>query len=188
MGKIWAGCLKNPEANQPSYRRMTMRRALVFFATAAAASLVAPGIFAGGGERNFKATLDGWQEVPTNSTTGSGTFRAKVNDHELSIDFELSISDLEGQVGGAHIHIGRPGTYAGFIALLCGPGLNAPQPCPQSGTITGTITAQHVVGQPDRGIEPGNIAEVIAAMRAGATFVNVHSTRFPNGEIRGAIK
>ncbi|HYV06332.1 MAG TPA: CHRD domain-containing protein [Blastocatellia bacterium] len=33
----------------------------------------------------------------------------------------------------------------------------------------------------------GEFAEVLAAMRAGTVYVNVHSTVFPGGEIRGQL-
>jgi hypothetical protein len=45
-----------------------------------------------------------------------------------------------------------------------------------------------VVGPAGQGIAPGEFAEVIAAIRAGVTYANVHSTRNAPGEIRGQIK
>ena len=38
-----------------------------------------------------------------------------------------------------------------------------------------------------QGIEPGNLAEILAAMRAGHAYANVHSTKWPGGEIRAQI-
>ena len=46
-----------------------------------------------------------------------------------------------------------------------------------------------MVGPAARGIAPGQIDELIRAIRAGATYVNVHSSpTYPGGEIRGQIK
>jgi uncharacterized protein YdeI (BOF family) len=63
------------------------------------------------------------------------------------------------------------------------------QPCPAPpATISGTITAADVTNLAnERGISAGELDELIAAIRAGATYVNVHSTRWPGGEIRSQI-
>jgi hypothetical protein len=50
------------------------------------------------------------------------------------------------------------------------------------------VTAADVIGPNGQGIAPGEFAEVLAAMREGVTYANVHSTRNPPGEIRGQIK
>lgn len=57
--------------------------------------------------------------------------------------------------------------------------------CPQSGTVTGLLTQANVVGPAGQGIAPAQFAEIVAAIRAGAAYVNVHSSTFPGGEIRG---
>jgi hypothetical protein len=48
-------------------------------------------------------------------------------------------------------------------------------------------SAADVIGPTTQGIEPGAFAELVRAMRAGVTYTNVHSTKFPAGEIRGQI-
>src|SRR5207247_7422903 len=60
--------------------------------------------------------------------------------------------------------------------------------CPQSGTVEGTITAANVIGPTGQGIAAGEFAELVRAIRGGVTYANVHSTKFPTGEIREQIK
>jgi hypothetical protein len=54
--------------------------------------------------------------------------------------------------------------------------------------VTATLTAADVVDVAAQGIAAGQLAEVITAMRRGATYVNVHSQLAPGGEIRGQIQ
>jgi hypothetical protein len=137
------------------------------------------------------AELDGFQEVPAAIlTNGSGTFRATLRDDV--VDFELSYSGLD-EVIGAHIHFGRESVNGGIIAFLCqdqGTPLGDPPegvaPCPDGDqTITGTLTAADVVGPADQGIMPGDGEAVIAAVEARAAYINVHTSAFVPGEIRG---
>jgi CHRD domain len=150
----------------------------------AAAGVSVAGADRGGGD--FDARLDGYQETPMSiSTTASGRFEADVNRSAQTIDYELSYDGLESPVLFAHIHFGQRATSGGVSAFLCGGG--GKPPCPQSGTVEGTITAADVVGPANQGIEPGAFGELVRAMRAGATYANVHTDGRPSGEIRGQI-
>lgn len=59
---------------------------------------------------------------------------------------------------------------------------------PPPATIKGTITAADVIGPAAQGIAPGELGELMQAIRAGVTCANVHSTKFPNGEIRSQLR
>ena len=54
--------------------------------------------------------------------------------------------------------------------------------------ISGTIVAADVVGPAGQGIAATEFAEVVRAIRHGATYANVHTRRSGTGEIRGNIK
>ncbi len=54
-------------------------------------------------------------------------------------------------------------------------------------TVTGTITPANVIGPAAQGIAAGQWDKIVAAMRAGVAYANVHTTNFPQGEIRGQI-
>jgi hypothetical protein len=155
------------------------------FAATAATSLMASSTSSGA--NHVTASLNGFQENPSIVTTGSGSLDLRIDDEQQVIAFELSYSGLEGgAVGAAHIHIGSRGTNGGVSAFFCG-GSTKPAPCPPSGTVTGTITPADVIGPEAQGVEPGSFAELVTAIRAGHTYANVHTARWPGGEIRGQI-
>jgi hypothetical protein len=60
--------------------------------------------------------------------------------------------------------------------------------CPQSGTVTGVLQAANVIGPAGQGIAALEFSEVLAALRAGVTYANVHSTKFLTGEIRAQLR
>jgi hypothetical protein len=148
----------------------------------------------------LQVTLSGYEEVPAVSTAASAEFRMRVLNEQSgpnitndgAIQWELYYQNLEGSITQAHIHFGQEGVNGGISVWLCGnPPLTPPagtQPCPPSpGYVRGTIRATEVVGPAAQGIEPGAYNELLRAMQAGKTYVNVHSTKFPGGEVRAQI-
>jgi hypothetical protein len=143
----------------------------------------------------IKASLIGYEEVPAVSTVASGEFRGMISDDEQSIDYELTYSGLQGTVTQAHIHVAQRHVNGSIVIWFCGtpsnPGPEGTQMCPQSGTITGTITAADVVAgsMTSQQLEAGELDEVIAAIRAGVAYANVHTSPLSmGGEIRGQIR
>jgi hypothetical protein len=134
---------------------------------------------------NVRARLKGFEEVPSVSTVASGKFRATINRSEQRVDYKLSYRGLEGPVLFAHIHLGQKGANGGVSVFLCGGG--AAPPCPQSGTVEDSFGPADVIGPADQGIAAGEFDELVRAIRAGVTYANVHSEKFPGGEIRGQI-
>lgn len=155
----------------------------------ASAQAVADSEEGGSNNRNFRAALTGYQEVPAVSTGASGTFRARIAEDEGSIDFELTYEGIEGgTVTASHIHVGQRGANGGVSAFFCGGG-GRPACTTPSGAVTGTILAENVMGPGGaQQVPPGALDELIAAIRAGVTYVNVHSTVSPGGEIRGQVR
>jgi len=145
------------------------------------------------GFKKISEILTGYEETPSAvSTTGNGTFTARISNDESRIDWTLSYADLEGAVQQSHIHFGQKAVTGPISVFLCtnlGNGPAGTQPCPAPpATISGTITAADVTNLAnDKGISAGELDELIAAIRAGATYVNVHSTKWPGGEIRSQI-
>ena len=142
----------------------------------------------------IKAALTGYQEVPAVSTVARGEFRATISRDDQFIDYELTYSGLQGTVLQSHIHVAQLSVNGSIVIWLCGtaanPGPAGTQTCPQSGTITGTITAANVVAgaTATQQLAAGELGEVIAAIRARAAYANVHTNLSPGGEIRGQIR
>jgi hypothetical protein len=162
----------------------------------ATALLVALGVPPVAHAEHIGAKLTGYEEVPAVSTVASGEFRARISNDDQSIDYELTYSGLQGTVTQGHIHVAQLSVNGSIVIWLCqtatpflDPTGHAPQ-CPQQGTVTGTITAANVIAgsMAPQQLTAGDLAEVIAAMRAGAAYANVHTDLSPGGEIRGQIR
>ena len=77
----------------------------------------------------------------------------------------------------------------GVMVFFCGGGGQPACPATTSGTISGAITAANVLAVPAQGIKAGDLAAVMRAIRAGASYANMHTPpNFPGGEIRGQIR
>ena len=167
-------------------------------------------------EQKFSARLSGYNEVHfaagnadvtpsvppairgAISTKASGSFSAQLNKAGDIIDYTLNYRGLEGSVTQAHIHFGQAGTVGGIVVWLCQTATNQPPAplndpkitpiCPAEGTVKGTITAVQVLAQTLQGISAGEFGELVRALRAGATYANVHSSLHGPGEVRGQVK
>jgi hypothetical protein len=164
--------------------------AAFLFALLAVAGVASYAIAGGGGNGLGPNRLVGYEENPDISTAAKGSFRAKINRRAETISFKLTYSGLEGTVQQAHIHFGKRAVNGGIAAFLCS---NLPDPppdtaaCPQSGTVEGVIEPEDIIGPLEQGIEPMNFNELVAALRRGNTYANVHSSKWPGGEIRAQI-
>ena len=115
--------------------------------------------------KKFSAALNVGQEVmphPTGTKVGaSGKFTATVTGTTLK--WTLTFAHLSGSATASHIHGGVRGKAGGVLVPLCGP-------CTSPASGTATVTAAQ-----------------LADMVAGKDYVNVHTAKNPNGEIRGQI-
>ena len=155
------------------------------------------------GERRFREFLTGFKEAQAIvSTHGTGTFAATINKDEDEINYVLTFKNLEGDVRQAHIHIGHPQNSGNIVLWLCettqNPNPNAAADTPsclendpldsRNGRVTGRLTAADIAASAaPNGITAGEFDDVLKLIRAGLTYVNVHSVSFPPGEIRSQI-
>jgi hypothetical protein len=164
-------------------------------AAVGAAGFIAAAAVAGDRGRHFETDLNGFEEVPSVSTIAGAEVRAEVNRAGTEIRYRLHYRNLEGKVQQSHIHFGQEGVNGGIVVFLCsnlGNGPAGTPTCPDPpATVTGTLDAADVSAVPasagavTQGIGPGEFEELVRAMRAGVTYANVHTDRWPGGEIRG---
>lgn len=145
------------------------------------------------GRDRLEARLKSHQEVPAVASAASGRFKASVDKASGTLAYDLSFGGLRGDVLMAHIHIGQRSVNGGVMIWLCqtaarpSPVPSTPQ-CPPSGTVSGVVSSADVQAVAAQGVDANNFAQVLDAVRAGVAYVNVHSARFPGGEIRGQLK
>jgi hypothetical protein len=138
--------------------------------------------------------LRSYQEVPAVSSAARGFFKARIRESAGSIAYELSYQGLQGDIRQAHIHFGQRSVNGGISVYLCQTATNpdptglAPVCGASPATVTGTLTAANVIGPAGQGIAAAEFAELVRAIRAGVAYVNVHSSVFPGGEIRGQMR
>jgi CHRD domain len=170
------------------------RRVMLSVAVAiVSAATVAGTIAVAGSGKKIREELTGYEETPLAlSTSGQGKFRARIDKKGQEISYRLRYSGLEGAVTQAHIHFGARAQTGGISVFLCtnlGNGPAGTQECPDApATITGTIRPADVIGPAGQGIDAGEFDELVAAIAAGATYVNVHSEKYPVGEIRAQLE
>jgi hypothetical protein len=118
----------------------------------------------------FLAKLETRQETPpaNAATTANGSASCVLNAAETQLDCTVTYAGLTGAATLAHIHEQLPGV-AGGVILNFGTALASPIVVSFT-TASGDLTAAK-----------------IAALKAGRTYVNVHTTMFTGGEIRGQL-
>ena len=147
---------------------------------------------------HLRARLTGFQEVAPKNTTATGTFAATISEDRKTIHWTVSWANLSGPPIQSHIHIGQKGVNGAIMVFFCGAAANPPNtkgPCPQltSATISGTIVAADIIpidspAPPGQGFTNGDLADVIRYILAGDGYANVHTAKYPSGEIRGQIR
>jgi CHRD domain len=161
-------------------------------AVTATGSAATPSDVDGFGNSNFRESLNSYNETPVAvSTPGNAQLRLQINDRAQEITWRLSYADLSTPVTQAHVHFGNTQQTGGVSFFFCsnlGNGPAGTQACPAApATISGTITPAEVIGPATQGIAAGEFGEIVAAIRAGFTYANVHTTTFPGGEVRAQL-
>jgi hypothetical protein len=114
----------------------------------------------------FEANLSASQQVPPAASPGTGAAEVQFNENTNRLTWKVTYSGLTGPATAAHIHGPAPvGQNAGVLIPF-----------------TGNLNAQPITGETT--ITPAQYAD----LAAGLYYVNIHTARYPGGEIRGQLR
>ena len=136
------------------------------YVSAFLAAMLAGGLYAGqatAATRTFFAVLNAGQETPSNDSNALGVAYLTFDDKTLKVCYSVSYISLSGPASAAHIHgPAAPGVSAAVLVALS----------PTANPLNGCVT-----------LPKANKKD----LQHGMTYVNIHSSRFPSGEIRGQV-
>ena len=148
---------------------------------------------AANGGRNAAVPLSGAEEVPARDTRARGTAVFHLSDDGTTLEYQLIVANIRNVVQ-SHIHVGPAGANGPVGVFLFG--LVESGGGRSDGVIAqGTLTAADFIGP----LAGASMADLVAEMQAGNTYVNVHTNDgvdppntgpgdFPGGEVRGQIR
>jgi hypothetical protein len=131
-------------------------------------------------KRIYDAPLTGENEVPPvqSSATGLAEFTPPVNE---TIKYRINITGISGATG-AHIHAGEAGENGEVVADLM-TDTTKNKDTSYGMTIRGNLSDLSLKGP----MQGKTLADLVVAMDSGQTYVNIHTTQNPDGEIRGQV-
>jgi hypothetical protein len=168
-----------------------MSRSILLAATLASSILASP---AQAAILVFTTTLSGSNEVPSVSSPGTGTGTVTIDTDANTLQVALSFSGLLGNTTASHIHCcAAPGsnapvatqvpTFIGFPVGVTAGSYNRVFDLTQASSFNPAFLNNAING--------GNVITarqtLINGIIAGQSYLNVHTTLFPGGEIRGQL-
>ena len=115
---------------------------------------------------NFNVVMNGGQEVPPNASGASGNCTAVLSQNQASLSINCT-HDATNVVAG-HIHLGAAGMNGPFVFPF-------PTPTSPISETWSPVTNAQCGGS------------CVEELLAGNLYVNIHSTTYPGGEIRGQL-
>ena len=138
-----------------------------------------------GEPHHYGTHLTGNNEVPVRDTGGQGQATFKLNDDGTELSYKLNVANIEN-VTQAHIHLGAVGANGGIVVWLYP---SAPPSLLIRGRSQGTLGEGVITSANLVGLLLGKpLGDLLAQIQAGGAYVNVHTSQFPGGEIRGQIR
>jgi hypothetical protein len=141
----------------------------------------------------YTTSLSGANEAPPNASPGTGTATVIVDTVANQMSVDVSFAGLLGTVAAAHIHccVAAPGTAGVATQVPTFPGFPAGVTAGSYSqtfdmTLSGSYNPAFVTNY--GGTPASAWATLLASFAAGTTYLNIHTTQFPAGEIRGFLR
>ena len=142
----------------------------------------------------FTANLDGPSEAPPNASPGTGFGRLSIDPLDHTFRIEAAFTGLTGTVTLAHIHGPTASPLSGTAGVMTQlPTFSGFPAGVTSGTYDMTFdmtlasTWNPAFVTANGGSPAGAEAAFVAAVADGRTYLNIHTTAFGGGEIRGFL-
>jgi hypothetical protein len=161
-----------------------MKHVLSVLALAATAALATPAF-----AQTYRAVASGPSESPPNASPGNSLVTLEITGTNLLVD--MPFSDLSGTTSAAHIHCCTADAFTGTAGIAL-PFSDFPTGV-KSGDYSRSIPLYENASyspaflQAHGGTAQGAASALVDAMNAHEAYVNVHTSAFPNGEIRGFV-
>ena len=161
-----------------------MKQVLSVLALAAATGLAAPAF-----AQTYRAVASGPAESPPNGSPGTSLVTIDIGSSKLMID--MPFRDLTGTATAAHIHCCTADAFTGTSAIAM----------PFTDFPTGVHAGSYSMAIPlyeetsydpeflkaNGGTVKGAASALVDGINANEAYVNIHTSEFPGGEIRGFI-
>lgn len=133
---------------------------------------------------HFMTHATGSEEVPPNASQAQGEAQFRLSADGSTLHYRLIVANIEN-VLMSHIHLAPAGANGGIVVWLY-PSAPPAQLIPgrfQGVLADGEITADDLVNA----LAGAELEDLLDEIRAGNAYVNVHTSQFPPGEIRGQL-
>lgn len=129
---------------------------------------------------NFTTSLKGENEVQVTAveTNAAGHASVKISKDETYLEYKITVANID-DVLASHFHLAPAGSNGGVVAFL----FSGPVTNPNGVLAEGIITEEDLIGP----LAGSSFQELLNAIRSGNIYVNVHSTAYPGGELRGQL-
>jgi hypothetical protein len=156
-------------------------------ATATAGTASSPSSSSTSSDKEFSARLTGGKEVPPVDTDAAGRIRLAAKSQD-ALDYQISLSNLNGVVTGAHIHRGSTGTNGPVVANLNIGGAFASASAGDGSASASTSSGGTITSSDLKGPLAGkHVSDLVKLIEDGNAYANVHTRQHSNGEIRGQL-
>lgn len=141
------------------------------------AAILAAACGSSSAQTSFSANLAGANEVPATTSSGTGTATFTLNG--TTVSYTITYTGLSGAPSASHIHVGATTVSGPVVVAFSG------LPTTAAGTFSGSFTQADIKAQTNPVIN--TLDDLLAQMRSGNIYANIHSQANPGGEIRGQL-